>query len=94
MFKITIKWDMEQTLKMVKAQVQEQGWSFYHNDHNWKIEVKWVEIEYKVSWNEVMVDILDKPWLVSESYIEEKVREFFLKINLTASNNSIELLHK
>jgi len=73
MFKITVKWDIQKILTNVQKEVEKNWGTMYTN---W-LEVKWVKIKFQTDWNNVFVQILDKPWLVSESYIEEKVREYF-----------------
>ncbi len=73
MFKIIIKWNIQEALKKVQNEVEKNWGTMYEN---W-LEVKWVKIKFEVDWNNISIKILDKPWLVSESYIEEKIREYF-----------------
>lgn len=73
MFKIKIQWDVIEVLKEVKKEIINNGWEF----SNWNIKIKWVEVNYDINWQIVEIEIIDKPWLVSESYIEEKIREYF-----------------
>ena len=73
MFKIRVNWDLQKVFKNVQNEVEKNWGTMYKN---W-LEVKWVKVKFQVDWNDIYIEILDKPWLVSESYIEEKIREYF-----------------
>lgn len=73
MFKITIKGDIKETMSKVEKEIKNNGGSFTNRN----ISVKGVKLEYRVDWQEVTIWIIDKPWLVSDSYIEDKIREYF-----------------
>lgn len=72
-------WDLMAT---IKAQVINNGGKF--TTKTWdleqgKIEIKWCVIWYKIDWEIINIDVLDKPFLVSTSYVEEKILELFKK---------------
>jgi len=74
---IEINWDIQSTLNDVQSKIEDNGWEFHWDTHSWTFEVSWVSWQYVIDWNICDIDILDKPWLVTESYIEDELREFF-----------------
>lgn len=77
--KLKYTWDMAELMAKVKKWVIDNGWSFMINENKGKIEIKWCEVWFTLQWEIINIEVLDKPFLVSTSYVEEKISETIKK---------------
>jgi len=75
--KFIINKDIKNTLKEVKDKIEEENGLFDWNIESWEFSIKWVKWEYFIDNNEITINIIDKPFLVSLWFIENKLEEYF-----------------
>lgn len=82
--KIQYKWDIKELMQKVQKDVASNDWSFLVN---WvwddrakgKMRVKGVEVHFEILWEIISLEIVDKPFLASKSYVEDKIKEMIAK---------------
>jgi len=75
--KFKIKKDLESTLNEVKEKIEIEGGTFNWDTKNWEFFIKWVKWEYYIEKDEIEINIIKKPFLISLSFIEKKLAEYF-----------------
>ena len=69
--------DLEKTLAEVKRNIEENKGSFIGDEKTGSISVSGVKGSYCVTAHDVEITIIDKPFIVSTSYVEKEVRDAF-----------------
>lgn len=75
---VTIKQDVESLVNKIRNYVQQEGGTFSGNTQKGSISIgslmSTVKGNYVVTGNECVLEITDKPFMVTQGFIESKIR--------------------
>lgn len=80
----SFKQDVENLTSKIRTWIQQEGGTFIGNASNGSIAIKTmlgtVKGNYTVNGNECVLEITDKPFLISHATIESKIREALKRV--------------